>query len=125
MLLAPGLFSTTIVWPNASCSLPVSRRVTVSVIPPGVYGTTQRICRVGYGSAAAAQPATSASSNARQRFQAFIASPPWSVSLHRERWADLLGGRHRGRAALPGLAQVDVDILPPVGARHQRAVVAH
>ncbi len=43
MLFAPGLFSITMGWPSDSCSFCVTRRVTESVMPPGVYGTIHLI----------------------------------------------------------------------------------
>src|SRR5437764_13409401 len=56
MLFAPGLFSTMMVCPSFSCSRSVTRRVTESVMPPGVYGTTQRIDLFGQPDCAHAGP---------------------------------------------------------------------
>ena len=47
MPLAPGLFSTTTGWPQASASLPASSRAVRSVAPPAGNGTTSLTGRVG------------------------------------------------------------------------------
>src|SRR5258706_481509 len=48
MLLAPGLFSTTIGWPRFASSLCAMMRVSESVMPAGVYGTIHLMGRAGY-----------------------------------------------------------------------------
>src|SRR6476660_25764 len=69
---APPRLSITTGWPRLSCSFWPSTRPTMSVPPPGGYGTTRRIGRVGKGSAARA-----AAGN--------IAAPPRRVKKSRRR----------------------------------------
>src|SRR5436190_20403848 len=72
---APGLFSTTTVWPHTSCRRLPTRRAVVSVEPPGVNGTTMRTVLAGQPApfaredmiAGAAMPAA-ASETKRRRF---------------------------------------------------------
>ena len=45
---APGLFSIITGWPSDLASSAATRRVTKSVVPPGVKGTTMRIALVGH-----------------------------------------------------------------------------
>ena len=45
--LAPGRFSTTIVWPSSLPASSASRREIMSELPPGAVGTISRIGRVG------------------------------------------------------------------------------
>jgi hypothetical protein len=52
MLLAPGLFSMTMGWPNAFCRPTCNRRAIWSVKPPAVYGTMILIGRLGQATAA-------------------------------------------------------------------------
>ncbi len=42
---APGLLSTITFWPNAAASFGASARARMSVLPPGVKGTTRRMWR--------------------------------------------------------------------------------
>src|SRR5688572_2828708 len=51
MLAAPGLFSITTDLPRRSCSFCATMRDTMSVVPPGAIGSTNRIGLSGYWSA--------------------------------------------------------------------------
>jgi hypothetical protein len=44
---APGLFSTTMLWPSDVRSRSARSRATKSVVPPAVKATTSRIGRLG------------------------------------------------------------------------------
>src|SRR6185503_6652638 len=58
MLFAPGLFSMMIACPSFSSSPFATRRVTESVIPPGVYGTIHLLGLFGYAGWPHAEPAS-------------------------------------------------------------------
>src|SRR5215831_7421403 len=63
---APGLFSITTCWPQILDSRSAVMRATVSVDPPGAYGTT-RTGRVGQARASAGRLTAGASANVAAR----------------------------------------------------------
>src|SRR3954469_2340625 len=87
MLFAPGLFSITIGCPSASDTRCVTTRVTLSVMPPGVYGTIQRMGLFGYGDWPHARPVASmaVSASRKRREIGMSCSPPRRQRLHRFR----------------------------------------
>src|SRR5258708_8974927 len=72
---APLRFSITIGWPRPSATRFCIMRETMSRLPPGGNGTTQRIGLLGHSCAVAAE---AAKSNAIRRF--FIVPPPLRTS---------------------------------------------
>src|SRR3954451_15963088 len=64
---APGRLSITILWPRIGAMLCAVARESVSLLAPGVYGTTSRIGFTGYAAVcanAAAQKAAAAAASA-------------------------------------------------------------
>src|SRR5688572_3927735 len=51
IVLAPPRLSMMTCWPKRSVSLAATPRATISVVPPGGYGTTKRTGLVGYDAA--------------------------------------------------------------------------
>src|SRR6516162_3579390 len=64
---APGLFSITTCWPQILDSQSAVMRATVSVDPPGAYGTTTRTGRVGQAWANVGKLTAGASANVAAR----------------------------------------------------------
>src|SRR5215472_5817857 len=64
---APGLFSITTCWPQILDSRSAVMRATVSVDPPGSYGTTTRTGRVGQAWADVGRLTAGASANVAAR----------------------------------------------------------
>src|SRR5215831_15263306 len=64
---APGLFSITTCWPQILDSRSVVMRATVSLDPPGAYGTTTRTGRVGQAWANVGRLTAGASANVAAR----------------------------------------------------------
>src|SRR5690606_5969049 len=95
VLLAPGRFSTMMVWPSRCASLSMTMRVVVSVAPPGVYGTMTLIGLFGQASAASAGPARVAPASAAE------ADSSAASAARRDRAA-------RGKV-------LGMDVSPPVG----------
>src|SRR5262249_15561048 len=84
MLFAPGLFSMTMGCPMLSWTFCATRRVTVSVIPPGVYGTIHLIGLDGYWAAAGnATMQRAASQLAKKVFMLRCPRRLGTVRLHR------------------------------------------
>ena len=73
---APGLFSTTNDWPRLCRICSATMRVTMSVAPPGPYGTTIFTGLTGYLSCADAVAATAKHASAPMiqpiRFMVFL-----------------------------------------------------
>ncbi len=63
---APGLFSTTTVWPQALRNSSAMRRATKSVEPPGEKPTTIVICLLGQSACACAKVAAARTSTGGQ-----------------------------------------------------------
>src|SRR6266478_2557067 len=84
---APGLFSITTCWPQVLDSRSAVMRATVSVDPPGAYGTTTRTGRLGQAWANVGRLTAGASANvaarATRRRAVFNRHSPDEQSLRR------------------------------------------
>src|SRR5262245_22417629 len=78
---APGLFSITTCWPQIRDSRSAVMRATVSVDPPGAYGTTMRTGRAGQSCASAGRLTAVASANAAASGHAAAAPPTVAMIL--------------------------------------------
>src|ERR1700759_2929220 len=146
MEFAPGLLSTTIDWPSASESFCVTTRVTLSVMPPGVYGTIHRMGFAGYWAAPQAG-ANRMQMQARRTMRRSSMDPPGELaeSLHCAHGPQLFrrgtrlpgdgarlaarqppeGPEREGRRARPSLEGRPVALAPhPRAKRLDRPVVA-
>ena len=89
MPAAPGLFSITTAWPQASCSFCARMRVPMSVPPPGGKGTTMRIGLAGH---ACADAASGHASSAMAANTALSTAPLRSDTVDVEhRWYAVVG----------------------------------
>src|SRR5260370_19728904 len=75
---APERFSTTTGWPSSACMRGWMMRATMSISPPGGYGTTMVTVRLGNACAAAAPLASRA---ATKKTILFIAPPRFLLAL--------------------------------------------
>src|ERR1700681_3527399 len=73
---APGLFSTTIVHPFCSATFCTTMRVAPSVMPPGGYGTIQRIDLVGHAGPCAWRTVEASSASATSASLCSMMKPP-------------------------------------------------
>ena len=83
---APGLFSITTCWPQIRDSRSAVMRATVSVDPPGAYGTTMRTGRVGQSCASVGRLTAVASANAAASGHAAAAPPTVAMNSRLSIW---------------------------------------
>src|SRR6218665_678250 len=86
---APGRFSTTTGWPSLSLRILASSRELLSVMPPGVNGTTKLIGRVGQVCPAASAGAKAATTHSPA--SAFLQN----LSMQVSRWLFAISTTYR------------------------------
>src|SRR5262249_45976059 len=108
---APGLFSITTCSPQILDSRSAAMRATVSVDPPGAYGTTTRTGRVGQAWANVGRWTGGASANVGARATRRRGEPASDVWFRqaRQSFCDDLSDRRAGHSHLQGACKRQAD----------------